>query len=266
MVSKQPIFVQENLAKLQQKSILIIKRQSKTMDALMHSLQEWGFTQLTTAINEERGWQYFMHLQPDLCIIDFNLSGKPGGGISLSEKIRSYDSFSPILFLVSKLTEEQYLQSRHVRPSAYVSDASFGIEFKQAVELALLSRIKKTGSTYPSHPDYIPQASSSCSSLFIKVGEHYKNIRYQDIEYFYARDKLTYAYTDGRSYPTNMLLKDLEVMLFPHFQRIHRKYLLNTKHIDHINLKEERVGLRDHTLPIGYVYKKSFLSHVNLIT
>jgi DNA-binding LytR/AlgR family response regulator len=68
----------------------------------------------------------------------------------------------------------------------------------------------------------------------IRFGEHIKTLSVEDIAYCFSENKATYARTfDGRSYPMDYNLDNLETMLDPQvFFRINRQYLINLKSID----------------------------------
>ena len=63
-----------------------------------------------------------------------------------------------------------------------------------------------------------------------------------EVTHFFARDKLTYAVSNGRSYPVDHSIADLERKLDPRkFIRIHRSTLLNLEWVAEMN---SRFGAR----------------------
>ena len=74
------------------------------------------------------------------------------------------------------------------------------------------------------------------SRFVIKVGEHLKAIKTEDISCFYSFEKATFIATgDNRKYITDFSLEKIEEMLNPDdFFRINRKYIINREAITDI--------------------------------
>ncbi len=103
------------------------------------------------------------------------------------------------------------------------------------------------------------------SQLFLKIGDMYKAIDVESIDYFYADNKLTYARVGNRNFPTNVQLKVLACELGPKFLRSHKKYLINVDSIESILIKDGKIKIGKELLPIGYAYRKPFLEQIHLL-
>ncbi len=69
-----------------------------------------------------------------------------------------------------------------------------------------------------------------------KVGDRVHVLDLTSVTHFVARDKLTYAVVDGRSFPVEYSISDLERRLDPQqFIRIHRAILLNVGWVSELN-------------------------------
>ncbi|MBK9492126.1 MAG: LytTR family transcriptional regulator, partial [Haliscomenobacter sp.] len=93
----------------------------------------------------------------------------------------------------------------------------------------------------------------------------YKHIAIDEIAFFYANGKMTFAKVNKRNFPTNVQLKTLEEELFPKFLRMHKTYLINVAFIESINLKKARVEIAEEHLPMGYAYRKEFIERLKLL-
>ncbi|MFA5620384.1 MAG: LytTR family DNA-binding domain-containing protein [Weeksellaceae bacterium] len=71
--------------------------------------------------------------------------------------------------------------------------------------------------------------------FLVKVGANLKTIKTENIACFYAKEKATYLFSEGREYPIESSLNDLESQLDPKiFFRISRNAIVNLKFIDKI--------------------------------
>lgn len=250
---------------LNNKKILLVDDQKPFTLLVEILLNEIGFSRIYIETDFEGAWKSFLEVEPDLCLLDINLGKGQKSGITLAEKIRLSNSQVPIIFITSNYTEEYYAQCRHVRPSCFMNKELSRFKLQHAIELALLNQIPPTPSLAASTKNSVSVPYINNNNLFFKIGDSYKKILVDDISYFFAKDKLTYAKTEGRNFPTNIQLKTLETELSPTFQRIHKTYLVNLNHIEQINTKNDIVKIDNESLPIGYTYKKSFLKHVKLL-
>lgn len=84
----------------------------------------------------------------------------------------------------------------------------------------------------------------------VKIGVHLKLIAAEDIECFYSENKGTYAYAnDGRNYPLEMSLEQLETDLEPNvFFRVNRKFFVNINAIkEMISYTNSRIKIKLNT-------------------
>ncbi len=82
-----------------------------------------------------------------------------------------------------------------------------------------------------------------------RVGERVHLVELDSVTHFLAQDKLTYAFSGGRSYPIDYTIAELERKLDPkRFVRIHRAILLNLAWVAEVNARfggQMYVALKD---------------------
>jgi DNA-binding LytR/AlgR family response regulator len=207
------------------------------------------------------GLAYFDQYQPDICLVDINLGENKPSGIEFVEKIRENASFVPVIYLTSNYSENYYEQSRHTHPSGFMNKELSRFKLHHAIDLALMQPVppKVIG-----QKDYIAPFLNQ-SNFFFKIGDIYKSIPLEKVEYFFSDQKLTYAKVDQRNFPTTVQLKTLEKDFAPTFLRIHKSYLVNIKMIESLHPGESTLVINGQTLPIGYAYKKIFLEQLQLL-
>ncbi|MEY3239240.1 MAG: hypothetical protein RIR11_678 [Bacteroidota bacterium] len=241
--------------------VLILEDSESFSELLKILLLELHIQNIFIARNYEMGLAYFDQYQPDICLVDINLGENKPSGIEFVEKIRENASFVPVIYLTSNYSENYYEQSRHTHPSGFMNKELSRFKLHHAIDLALMQPVppKVIG-----QKDYIAPFLNQ-SNFFFKIGDIYKSIPLEKVEYFFSDQKLTYAKVDQRNFPTTVQLKTLEKDFAPTFLRIHKSYLVNIKMIESLHPGESTLVINGQTLPIGYAYKKIFLEQLQLL-
>ncbi|WP_170110288.1 LytR/AlgR family response regulator transcription factor [Flavilitoribacter nigricans] len=255
------------------KKVLVVEDNLGFINLLTILLHEIDIHLIESATDLRSGLEAFRKFQPDLCLLDINLgNGLKDNGVLLAEEIRSTNESIPIIFLTANYTDDYYMLCRHVRPSGFMNKELSRSKLFHTIDMAFLNIPQQNGQVNGngeaingSGPEESPQLHYDSKNFFFKIGDQYKGIEKDKIAYFYSKDKLTYAKVGKRNYPTSVQLKSLEEKLFPHFQRVHKSFLVNIDYIASINPKEDKIEVGAETIPIGYAYRKSFLQGVNLL-
>ncbi len=248
--------------------VLIVEDQEGFAQLLQLLLEELGLKRIRKAHNMHQAWALFEEERPDLCLIDIELGEQQMEGIALAEKIREVSLSLPIVYLTAHYNEEIYERCKHTLPSSFMNKELSRLKLHQAVELALLNSNQKEVIISNPKEENLPSSKVPWidnKHFFFKVGDVYKHIAIDEIAFFYANGKMTFAKVNKRNFPTNVQLKTLEEELFPKFLRIHKTYLINVAFIDSINLKESRIEIVEENLPIGYAYRKDFIEQLKLL-
>ncbi len=243
-------------------TILIVEDSKPFVQMLQLLLGEIGLGLILNAHDYNSAVQLLEQQPVDVLIIDIDL-GKGRNGIMLAEEVRNRGLHTPIIFITSNYSDEFFNYARHTRPSSFMNKELSHLKLRQAIDLALLqSPAAETNAALPaSRAPHITH-----KQLFFKVGDVFKAIPTEHIAYFYADQKMSYAKVENRSYPTTIQLKTLEIELLDlGFFRIHKSYVINSRHIEIINPGESSVFINGESLPIGYAYRKSFMAAMKLL-
>lgn len=261
--------------KLENVKFLVVDDNASFINLLTILLEEIGVKHLSRAHSAEEFLQKFYDEEPDICIIDIELSpGKKDGG-DVAIKLREENFNVPIIFLTSYFQQDFYDYVKSVKPIGFMNKELSKLKLLQTVELAI-DQLQQRSGTPSVAPKKRVRTTTPATTLtktegghikqiFFKVGDSYKPINVDDIDLFFADNKLTYAHVESRNYPTVVKLKVLTEELEPKFLRCHKKYLVNVDKIDSILLKEGKVKVGEELLPIGYAYRKAFLERINLL-
>ncbi len=208
---------------------------------------------------------------PSLLLLDVIFIGSVRAAVNVALSINKLSCRMPVIFLVNDLNIAAREELLNVPCATVMSRKLSLFNLLNAMECASLKlqhkQLKAAAPLFNSYPEPVPTSSTSPANepLFFKVGDKFKRIDTEKIDYFFAEKKMTYARIAGRNLPTNTQLKNLEISLSSNFIRCHKKYLINISHIDNIHFKEAKIQINGELLPIGYVYKKALLQRLNLM-
>lgn len=247
-------------------AILIVEDDREYTLLLSLLLEQLNFKNILYAINYEDAIDKLETETVDLLLIDIDL-GNGKNGIMLAEEIRRRQLTTPLIYITSNHTDDYYDYARHTRPSNFMSKELSRLKLYQAVDIALGAFLDQEAVAPLVRDTAVSQAPHiQHHNLYFKVGDVFKTIPVDQAAYFYADQKMSFAKVSNRSYPTSIQLKTLQDELYElGFMRIHKSYLVNTRFIETINPGEATVVVNGEMLPIGYAYRKSFLSALKLL-
>lgn len=189
---------------------------------------------------------------PDIIFLDIQLSDGLSFAIFESVNINSaiifttaYDEYALQAFKLNSIDyllkpiDDEELAAAVEKYSSFFSD-SFGNNAANG-NLINLKEIKRFLEN-PVQKEYKKRFT-------VKVGQHLKMVPIEDIECFYSENKATYLYTtEGRNYPVETSLEDLEHQVSPEdYYRVNRKFLVNLKAIkDIVAYNNSRFKLKLH--------------------
>jgi two-component system LytT family response regulator len=166
-------------------------------------------------IAESRAW-FAAHPMPDLVLLDIHLAD--GSAFDL---LKAVPIAAPIIFTTA--------YDAHALEAFKTSAVDYLLKPVKREELAgALRKLESLGKLLGAEKSESATEESAFKTRFaLRIGERLHTLMVDDIAYFYAEAKGTYARTrDGRAWPMNHNLDALEGMLDPtRFFRINRQYL-----------------------------------------
>lgn len=259
--------------------ISVIEQDASFSKLLRILLNDIGLTQIQTIDYANSTLTIFDNIQSDVLFIDADVTLAQKKGVEIGYWLRQHGIHLPLVFITSHLKEydpEPFIQ---LQPVSFMSTDLSLLKLLKTLELvslqqenAMLHQQMIDQQTFHPQPPFKSQTpvshqtSEADTQIFFKVGDNYKAISVTEVAYFYADQKMSYAKIGSRSYPTSVQLKKLEDELQPWgFVRTHKSYLLNVKHIESFHPGEASVLINHETLPIGYAYRKLFLTSLKLL-
>lgn len=216
-------------------NVVIIEDEKPAARRLERMLNTEGLSVMKTLHSVAKAKEWFSeNVQPELIFLDIQLSD----GLSF-EIFEQMEITSSIIFTTAY---DQYaLKAFKLNSIDYL--------LKPIEKDALENSIKKYNHFNPvkeeQHPsipmEQIKQLLSSYQNSYkerftVKVGQHIRSIKTEDVECFYSENKASFIYTKtGRNYPIDNSLEQLEGLLDPLvFFRVSRKYYINIDSIKDI--------------------------------
>ncbi len=251
---------------------LLVDDNSSFLELLEMMLREVGAKNIQKASTKEEAWAIYKAFQPDVCLIDIELTPGQKDGGDLAFQIREAKQFVPIIFITSYFKEDYYEYVKPIGPSSFLDKHLTRLKLLQSVELAVLQAEQHMLAYARSG---INQQSTSAQGrsihfsknkqVFFRVGDSLKPFNIDEIDFFYANDGSTNARIKGRNFPTNVKLKSIAEEFSPKFLRCHKKYVVNVDRITSVQVNEGKVKIGDSVITIGYAYRKDFLMGLNLL-
>ncbi len=100
-------------------------------------------------------------------------------------------------------------------------------------------------------------------SVLIKSGYDYIHIKEDDILFIKSEGDYSFVYASNKKYLASDSLKHWEETLNQkNFVRVHKSYMVNVTKLDKVGSSNIEIG--EHLIPVGRVYKKSFLERIRL--
>lgn len=215
-------------------NVVIIEDEKPAARRLERMLNAEGIHVTTTLHSVAKAKKWFSeNEQPNLIFLDIQLSD----GLSF-EIFEQMEITSSIIFTTAY---DQYaLKAFKLNSIDYLLKPIEQDNLQQAVKK--YNHFNPEQKEQPSIPmEQIKQLLSSYQNSYkerftVKVGQHIRSIKTEDVECFYSENKASFIFTQtGRNYPIDNSLEQLEDLLNPLiFFRVSRKYFININSIKDI--------------------------------
>jgi DNA-binding LytR/AlgR family response regulator len=243
-------------------SVLIIEDEEIWAQNIIDDLNQFGFKIVAWVDNLEDALPAISANNFDIALLDINLNGK-NSGIELG-KIISQTIKKPFIFITGSVNDGIAKETAAVMPSAFlvkpVNTNSLFISIQSAL-----------------HHFYGGQASAQAKtqlagseSFFIKVGNKYIKIDWQNVIYLQTEGNYTSIITnDNNTYVIKSSMQRTLQYIIPEasknsFVQVNRAQVLNIKYIEEIKGDEAKAAGQWFT--ISDVYAKTLRQQLNIIS
>ncbi|KAA0876278.1 LytR/AlgR family response regulator transcription factor [Nitrincola tapanii] len=179
------------------------------------------FTLIGEATNGEEALTLTAKLKPDLILLDIEMPGE--NGLEVAAKINQLPIPPAIIFVTAHA--EHALDAYRVKPEDYL--------LKPVDAARLAQALKQLGTQTRAH---LEKKEEENPWITYQIGTSLRRIRFDQVQYFIAEDKLVRMVFDGGEAILDKSLKQLEKELQGKVLRVHRNTLINRCRLERLTL------------------------------
>ena len=235
--------------------ILVVEDEIIIADNICDTLNDLGYETLEPAVNYTEALVLIESENPDIAILDIQLSGHKTG-IDIANSINERYNF-PFIFLTSNSDEATVSEAKKAQPNAFLVKPFTKEELFTSIEIALYNYAQKMGSL--NDTDLVIK-----DALFVKDKGFFDKIDFKDILYLKAAHVYVEIFQkEGKHHIVRCSLNDIIHKMNSKFIRVHRGFIVNTAYIQQIN--DVSLKINQAIIPIGKTYRNALLKRINFI-
>ena len=226
-------------------------------EGIAEALTQFGYIPTEPAVSYTEALEMINRDQPDILLIDIQLSGKKDG-IDLARKIKE-DYNVPFIFLTANSDANTVERAKQLCPPAYLVKPFNKDELFTSIEICL-----HNFSAMGNKKETTEQGNYLIKEfLFIKQAQSFHKVKVDDIMYFESDNVYLYVYTLHNKLLVRSKLQDyIDLVGSKKIFRVHRSFAVNISHIETINSDSLIINGRE--IPLGKIYRDELLSQLRL--
>jgi DNA-binding LytR/AlgR family response regulator len=237
--------------------ILIVEDEMLIAANIANQLEDIGYEVIGIIPRGEEAIKVVQNDKPDLVLMDINLKGELDG--VETAKLMQVDGEIPIIYLTANADEGSFKRAKATNPYAFLSKPFKKLDLKNALELASDRILAEKN-----EPQFNIEKFVLADRIFVRHNEVMVKIIIDDMLYLEADRNYCQVYTKSNNYLLVNTLKNMEDKLPPqHFQRIHRSFIVNIKHVNEVAQNHITVGSK--ILPLSKELRKDLLDRLQLV-
>jgi DNA-binding LytR/AlgR family response regulator len=195
--------------------------------------------------------------KPDLVLMDINIKGDMDG-IETATQMQ-LESPSPIIYLTANTDDATFTRAKATNPYAFLSKPFKKLDLKHAIELASDRILVEKSEFKNRHSKFVLN-----DRIFVRLNDMMVKILIEDIHYLEADRNYCQVFTKNNTYLLVNTLKNIEDKLpTEQFQRIHRSFIVNVKHVDEV--AQNHIMVENRILPLSKELRKDLLDRLNMV-
>jgi DNA-binding LytR/AlgR family response regulator len=237
--------------------ILIVEDQMLIAANIANQLEGIGYEVVGIIPRGEEAVKFVQNEKPDLVLMDINLKGELDG-IETAQRMQQ-DGKIPIIYLTANSDDAHFERAKETNPYAFISKPFKKLDLQRAIELASARIIQENN-----------EVKAELSNLklddriFVRHNEVMVKIIIEDIYYLEADRNYCQVFTKNNTYLLVNTLKNMEDKLPAEiFQRIHRSYIVNIKHVNEV--AQNHITVEGKILPLSKELRKDLLDRLQLV-
>jgi two-component system response regulator LytT len=242
-------------------SVLIIEDEETWTHQIMYDLKQFGYKIVAAADNVDDALPAILANNFDIALLDINLNGK-NSGIKLG-KIITQTAKKPFIFITGTVHNDIMHEAAAALPSAFltkpVNPASLFISIQSALHHFYAGQTPATVKNQPAEENF----------FFVKLGNKYTRIDWQDVVCLRSEKNYTSIITDDRSgYMIRSSLQKALQYIIPeslknNFVQVNRAEVLHTRYIEEVSGDEVITPYQSFSITDAYM--KNLKQQLNII-
>lgn len=239
-------------------NIAVIEDELIIARTIASTLNEIGYAHCGPAINYTEAIHLLETKNPDLLLLDINLSGKKDG-IDVARLVNEKYKL-PFIFLTANSDAATIERAKMVNPHAYIVKPFTKEDLFTAIEIAFNNFNRYTGAA----PMPQTQPPVSRNYLFVKDGYRFRKVLFDEIVYMQSDHNYVTVYlSDNQKMLVRSQLNEF-VETLPHhiFKQVHRSYLVNIDKIKSVEPTE--VIVQNAKVPVSPAFKTELMKTLGI--
>lgn len=240
--------------------VLIVEDEFVTLDLLRDYVEQSGYEVSGDAMSAAEAIEVLERFDTDLVVLDIRIRGEHDG-VWLAAQIREHYHI-PFIFLTANSDVANVRRAAETYPYGYLVKPFMAADIMAAIEVALKQHEKEIALKAVNATKEVDNQQNI--SIFLKDTQMYKKVFLKDILYIQAfKNYIEVIFLDEPPLVLRSpLYKFIEVLPKTNFCQIHRSFVVNTQHINHIG--NDFVLMNTKKIPLGKNYKNDFFEVINL--
>ncbi len=227
--------------------ILLFDRKEEEQTSL-NLLRQAGYNDVFLSCDIENLGKVIDEVKPNILIAEYKYENGKHLTDYLSTKTK--DDYELIIY-TNEFSSEVYDEIPLAYKFQYVQKSDSYVSLKQAIEYA-----------YHANGQFKELKSAVTDKFYVKIGDKFKIISMEEIQYFEVDGKYLNIYLESRKYSIRSSLTDL-LHRIPQskYMRVHGSFVINLDKVMSINPTNNSIELKNHKIPFSRNYKKELLNH-----
>ncbi|WP_298479754.1 response regulator [uncultured Maribacter sp.] len=238
--------------------VLVVEDEMIIAENICDNLTALGYLPLEPAINFTEAISRIEEENPDIAILDIQLSGKKTG-IDLAKEIQKTYDF-PFIFLTSHADALTINEVKQTTPPAYLIKPFTKDELYSSIEISIHNYAQKIGRIEKDNSSHLVIKDA----FFLKQKGTLIKVNFKEILFFRSSHVyIEIILKNGEELVLRSSLNNILDSLSNKFIRIHRGYVVNVEYLEEID--NSSIKIKEYSLPIGRKFKEDILKKIMLV-
>lgn len=231
--------------------VLIVEDEVLVAEEIAADMEDYGFEVTEIATSSEECLFSIENNVPNIILMDINIKGNKDG--IETAKLIHQTSKIPIIYLTANTDSVTFKRALESLPNAFISKPYQKKDLYSAVEIACNKH----------NEELIKEQNPIINnSFFVKDGDYFTKLNFDDIYYLEADGSYCNIYTNKKKITLSSNLNHFQNNhKSPIFVRTHRSYIININKVE--GFDKDSIIINSKVIPISKSYQKEIMKFFN---